>query len=168
MPAQPTPTDPLELGYRPRDAATRYVSLGELLAATAVFAVSHLAAEYACQTYYHLSGVQPGSYAFVRAVERREMHMAIETVWVGLCSTAFFIAQGLLRPNAAARVRPRAWLVAAVAGIASCLVRWLIWYASRGVLPDFARFGVAVALAIALAIVVSRYRWPRRGIEPPA
>jgi hypothetical protein len=135
-----------------------------LLAATFLFAASHWTAEYACQSLYHLRdlrGVQPGTFAYVRALERREDDMMIETVYIAICSAAFLIVQGLLRPNVSALIRPHAWLTAAAAGLTFCLTRWLIWFAAGRSLSESADFCIAIVLTIGLATGVSFYRWPR-------
>lgn len=166
MAEHPTATRPVQLAYdTPKAGAVRYVGMPELALATALFFAAHWAAEYACQSYYHLAKLQPLTRQYSRALDDRDMNMVIETFWIAACSAAFLIAQGLMRPNTAAPVRPRAWLVSAVAGLALCLMRWLLWYLSRDALPEFARFVAAILLAVALAAAVSFYRFPDRNFE---
>ncbi len=156
--------EPSKLDYRsahPHETRFAYVSMPVLLGATLLFAASHWTTEYACQSLYHLHGVQPGTFAYVRALERRDNDMMIETVYIAVCSAAFLIVQGLLRPSATARIRSHAWLAATAAGLAFCLTRWLIGFAAGYSLPEAADFCLAVVLAIALATGVSFYRWPR-------
>jgi hypothetical protein len=156
--------EPSTLDYQsacPHEARFAYVSMPVLLGASLLFAASHWTAEYACQSFYHLRGVQAGTFAYVRALERRDNDMVIETVYLVICSAAFLIVQGLLRPSASARIRPHAWLAAIAAGLSFCLARWLIWFAAGNSLPGAADFCLAVLLALALAAGVSFYRWPR-------
>jgi hypothetical protein len=164
-------SEPVPLEYRSARAAGRgavaYVGLGVLAASAGLFGVCHWAAEYACQSVYHFRDVQPGTYAYVRALDGWEMDMWTETFTIALCSVAFFITQGLVRPDVAVRVRRGAWVLAGVAGFACCLVRWGIWYVSRGALPGWMDLGAAVGLAILLARGVSAHRWPgARGGDP--
>jgi hypothetical protein len=156
--------EPSPLDYqsaRAHETRFAYVSMSVLLGATLLFAASHWTTEYACQSLYHLRGVQPGTFAYVRALELRDNDMMIETFYIAVCSAAFLIVQGLLRPSATARVRPHAWLAAIAAGLVFCLARWAIWLAVGHSLPGAADFCLAVLLAIALATGVSLYRWPR-------
>jgi hypothetical protein len=164
------PRLPLKLEYRspraadgtnvtPDDTGLTYVNLPSLVIATAVFAAAHLMTEYACETFYHFHGVAPGTFAYQRASHKREVDLAIETGVILLCTAPFFIMQGLLRPNSAARVRPHAWLAAAVAGVTFCLTRWAVYFVFP--LSDWADLCAALALSAALATAVSFYRWPR-------
>src|SRR5947207_752412 len=113
--------EPSKLDYQSARAADEallgYVSMPALLVATLLFAASHWTAEYACQSLYHLRGVQPGTFAYVRALEKRDDGMVIETLYIAICSPAFLIIQGLLRPSVSAPIRPHAWLAAAAAGL---------------------------------------------------
>ena len=92
------------------------------------------------------------------------MDMMIETVVIILCSLAFLVTQGLLRPGSATPTRRRALLVAAAAGIFFCLSRWAMSLGLKGAgihIGGPLDFCIAVALAIGLGTVVSFYRWPR-------
>jgi hypothetical protein len=171
MEEETSASEPVPLEYRSAPAAdgagVAYVSLGVLAAAAGLFGACHGGAEYACQSVYHFRGVQPGTYAYVRALDGWGMDMAAETFTIALCSVAFFITQGLVRPDVAVRVRPGAWVLAGVAGFVCCFVRWGIWYVSRGALPGCMDLVVAVGLTIVLARGVSAYRWPgARGGDP--
>jgi hypothetical protein len=136
-----------------------------LLVATVAFGAGHWITEYFCQYLYRLRGAgQPGTRIYRRALDNFEWNMTLEAVWIILCSLAFLLTQGLLRPGIATPTRRGAVLIAAVSGIFFCLSRGAIGFAltRAGIrIGDTLDFCIAVALAIGLGMAVSFYRWPR-------
>jgi hypothetical protein len=158
--------DPVHLDYqRQLQSNVKYTSMLALLAASIAFGVSHWITEYCCQCLYHLGGAGPrGTRVYSRALDEFQMDMMIETVVIILCSLAFLVTQGLLRPGSATPTRRRALLVAAAAGIFFSLSRWAMSLVLKGAdihIGGPLDFCIAVALAIGLGTVVSFYRWPR-------
>jgi hypothetical protein len=164
-PVEPPAPPPTALDYQfptaRDDAGLTYVGMPALFGATVAFAATVWMVDYALLSHRHLRGVAPGTYAYVKALDDREWEMMAEGGLTVICSVAFLIVQGLLRPNAATRVRPHAWLIAVGAGLTYCLTRWLISLSAFASLPGWADFCVAIVLAVALATAVSFYRWPR-------
>jgi len=163
-PRRAEPSAPPQVSGDPR---VRYVSMLEIAGSAALFAVTFWMVEYECQRRYFFggSGASLTGYDRVRAADGFDENLMIEGVILFVCTPAFLITQGLIRPAVAVRVRRCALLASAAAGAAFSLIRWGLYYALFAIgldMSDGFDFLIAVLLAIVLAAAVSRYRWPRR------
>jgi hypothetical protein len=148
-----------------RDRASAFVTLWRSVVCTLLFAAAHLSCEYPAQyAYWSVSSFPERSYARVKAVDRLEENMVIETGIVIVAGIFILVTQLILHPRYVARLRGFDWAIAIVLGAAFCGIRWGTDFLGKaGGIQKSGLLGLveAIALAVGSGLILVNLRWVR-------